>query len=223
MNLSLTYRPDIQRFGIKRLWVGQYGRVNRRTDDDRWGWTWQNAYLGVKFHNLHEMQFWHEDWVFRYKGHGYRGDTFKLRYKIFGKGPVRKWEMEAKIEDHYDWGDGYFGKIHQLSLWTDLRPWGNVELDLNGQVVWEYYPSGKLDEVKKVANVRVTYLPTRDLFFRVFAPLNPSADQYTVNALVSWTYRPMSRFYLAYNEQRSKGGKLLERIVMTKATYLWNW
>ena len=54
------------------------------------------------------------------------------------------------MEDHYDWADDYFGKIRQVSIWGETRPRDNFSLDISGNIVWEYYPSGKLDEVKKV-------------------------------------------------------------------------
>ncbi|RKY78081.1 hypothetical protein DRQ00_05890 [candidate division KSB1 bacterium] len=158
----------------------------------------------------------------RWQGKSYYGQTFRLNYDIQGQGFIRRAIIGTWMGDQYDWGDSYFGKVRVISLWAETRPRDNLSLDVDGRVVWEYYRSGKLDETKKVVNFRVTYFPTRDLFIRVFLPLNPGTGMYTVNALLSWEYRPLSRFYIAYNEHREKGVGLVDRIIVAKVSYLWN-
>ena len=218
----LGYSFFIKRFGIRRLNLNQQARASKRTDDNRWGWRWENVGLYIQLENYNGINFWHKDWYLRWQQKGYRGETFGLGYNIQGKGFIRRAYISAQGQDQYDWEDDYFGKIREISIWAETRPRDNLSLDLDGNIVWEYFPSGKLDEIKKVGNFRVTYFPTRHIFLRVFAPFNPSAHQYAVNALLSYAYRPMSRFYLAYNEQRSKDMKLTDRIIMAKFSYLWN-
>lgn len=222
---SVSYRYQIEKFGIR--WLGFYQgiRLNKRTDDPRWGWNWVNANFYFELENYDRLGFLHEDWCIRWQGDGYRGRTLGLAYDIRGKGFVRRAFVSAKMGDYYDWGDDYFGKMKELSLWAETRLRDNLGLDLDGRIVWEYLPSGRLDEVKEVVNLRVTYLPTKKLFVRVFLPFNPGARQYAINALLSWTYRPLSRFYLAYNERRedrSGDMELVDRIIMAKLSYLWN-
>jgi hypothetical protein len=218
----VDYAPVIKRFGVKRIWLGQGAWVTKRTDDHKWGWRWEDVWLDVDFENLNQMRLWHLNWYLRYQQKGYRGTTLGFRYQIRGKSLIRALGIETRIEDHYDWGDDYFGNMRTLSIWGDLKPHDNVSLDINGKVVWEYLPSGKLDEVKQVGNLRLTYLLTRDLFLRVFVPVNPASHDYAINALLSYTYRPLSSFYLAYNERRGKDMEFVDRIIMAKISYLWN-
>jgi len=222
LNGGLGYRFYLNRFGIWRVALTQYASATKRTDEERWGWHWKNLGLRIDLESRNAVDLCHQDWYFRWHGKGYRGETFSAWYKVSGKAFIREGKIGAQIEDHYDWADDYFGKIKMVYLWVDTNPSGNLALDLNGRVVWEYYPSGKLDEVKHVENLRVTYLPRKDIFLRAFLPLNPTAKQYALNFLFSWAYRPMSRLYLAYNEQRGEDMKLADRIIIAKLSYLWN-
>jgi len=168
---------------------------------------------------------WHEDWYFRFNQQGYRGDTFSLRYTLAGMPFFDDNHATFRVGEGYDWADDYFGSMRSFSIDQRLKILDNLILNYDARIVWEYFPSGELDEVKRVANFRITYLPTRDIFIRIFAPINLTTRQYGVNALFSYAYRPMSRFYLAYNERRSRGDSdisLVDRIVMAKISYLWN-
>ena len=219
---GFDYRFYVNRFGIWRVNVRQSASCEKRTDDKRWGWNWENFGVHIDQRNNNALDLSHSDWYFRWMGKGYRGQTYQGRYYIAGMGLIREARIGFRIEDHYDWQDGYFGKIRMVYVSADTRPRENLGLDINGQMVWEYFPSGKLDEVKKVLNLRFTYLPMRNIFLRAFLPMNISGKQYSLNALFSWEYSPMSRFYIAYNERRGKDMKLLDRVVVTKVAYLWS-
>ena len=54
--------------------------------------------------------------------------------------------------------------MRSLSISQRLNILDNLTLNYDAQIVWEYFPTEELDEVKRVANVRLTYLPTRDIF-----------------------------------------------------------
>ncbi|MCD6166212.1 carbohydrate binding family 9 domain-containing protein [bacterium] len=218
--LGLRFYP--KKFGIRR--IGYYPGIYtvKRTDDPKWGWYWGNISLEFQQENFNGLWFNHQNFHLRWQGKSYYGQTLGLSYDIQGQGFIRRAIIGTWMGDQYDWGDQYFGKIRLISLWAETRPRDNLSLDVDGRVVWEYYRSGKLDETKKVVNFRVTYFPTRDLFIRVFLPVNPGTGMYTVNALLSWEYRPLSRFYIAFNERREKGMGLVDRIIVAKVSYLWN-
>ena len=211
-----------ERFGIKRIEFGGGPEVTKRTDENRWGWRLTYPYFSIIFKNNDYIRFFHHHWYLRWKQKGYRGRTFELNPMIYRKAFIRVVRLWVCIGDQYDWEDDYFGSIRAIYIWADTRPWDNLSLELGGKVIWEYFPSDRLDEVKKVGNFRLTYLPTRDISLRIFAPINPSAHKYAVNLLFGWRYRPMSNFYLAYNERRGKDMKFIDRIIMAKVSYLWN-
>nr|HID59189.1 hypothetical protein [Desulfobacterales bacterium] len=217
-----NYRFEIGKFGVRWVTLGQRIHATKWTDDPRWGWDWSNASIILSLKNHDWIILEHRDWYLRWRQKGYRGETLGLSYDMRGKAFIRRLIVRGWTEDNYDWGDDYFGEIRAVSVLGEMRPRDNLSLDFDGNVIWEYLPSGKLDEIRKVGNVRVTYFPTRRIFLRVFAPLNPSLHRYAINALLSYAYSPMSRFYLAYNEQRSKNMKLTDRIIMAKLSYLWN-
>jgi hypothetical protein len=217
------YRYLLKRFGVHNISTEQILRATKPTDDDAWGWNWYTN-LNIEFYRYHRITLWHEDWYFRFQQEGYRGGTTGLGYtlsamRIFDYNRIALW-----TEEQYDWDDDYFGRINVLSLAQRLKVLENLALNYDSEIVWEYFPNGELDEVKRVANIRLTYLPTRDIFIRVFAPINITERQYGVNALISYAYHPMSRLYLAYNERRIKddSSSLMDRIIMVKISYLWN-
>jgi hypothetical protein len=218
-----SYLP--KRFGIEKIWTRQGFSATKRTDDDIWGWSWDNAGVRVIFYGHHWLDVWHEDWYFRWQKKGYRGDTFGLWYALAGMPIFDGNSVTFRTGENYDWAEDYFGSMRSFSIEQILKILDNLTLNYDTQIVWEYFPDGDLDEVKRVANVRFTYLPTKDIFIRIFAPINLTTRQVGINALFSYAYRPMSRFYIAYNEQRSKdasGISLVDRIVMAKVSYLWN-
>ena len=219
------YGHLLRRFGIHNIWTRQEFRATKRTDDSEWGWSWDNAGIRIIFFGHHWIDLLHENWYFRWKQRGYRGDTFSLWYVLAGKPLFDDTSIRVSTGEQYDWEDDYFGSIKAFSITQRLKILDNLTLNYDAQIVWEYFPTGEFDEVKRVANVRLTYLPTRDIFIRVFAPINLTTRQYGVNALISYAYRPMSRFYLAYNERRSKDASflsLVDRIIMAKISCLWN-
>jgi len=219
------YGYFLRRFGIHNISTGQTFSAVKRTDDDEWGWNWDNASIRIRFEGHDWLSLWHSDWYFRFKQKGYRGDTFGLWYTIAGKPIFDDTHIRFWTKEQYDWEDDYFGNIRAISIVQRVNILDNLTLNYDTRIVWEYFLTGKLDEVKRVANFRITYLPTRYIFIRIFAPINLSTRQYGVNVLFSYAYRPMSRFYLAYNERRSNdasGISLGYRIVMAKISYLWN-
>jgi len=219
------YGHLLRKLGIYRISTSQRFSATKQTDDDKWGWSWNNASIRIRFYENHWISLWHEDWYFRWRQEGYRGDTFGLWYVLVGKPIFDDTHIRFWAGEQYDWGDDYFGNIRGFSISQRLKVLDNFAFDYDMRIVWEYFPTGELDEVKKVVNFRITYLPTREIFIRIFAPINLSAHQYSVNTLFSYTYSPMSKLYLAYNERSNNkvsGIKVVNRIIMVKFSYLWN-
>ena len=130
--------------------------------------------------------------------------------------------------DQYDFADDYLGYIRRVSGILRFDLWEGFFLDSSTESVWEYFPSGELDEVKRVLLVRTTYFLHRDLFIRSFFQRSFHRDTVDLNLLFSYIFGPNnSRFYIAYNEHRTDTTARLnspksERILLTKLSYRFN-
>jgi len=224
MVVELHPKIYIRRFGIYTLTPRPFVRIERHTDGNE-NSKWAVADLLFHLEDRSSVAWLvHQRKYVVYKGEEYRGDLFSVGFNMSGEKSVYG-GMHFMHEDRYDFGDDYFGSVRHLSCNIHFRPRDNLSLDFDVSNYWEYFPSGDFDEFKQVDHFRVTYLPTRDFFLRVFLQVNPTTDIHSLNALLGYTYRPMSRFNLAYNESRehvSGNLKMINRIVFLKFSYLWN-
>jgi len=219
-----NYTPRIGKLGIRKMYFGQSVEGEKRTDEEKWGWDWTNVDFQMEFENVSDFRFTHTDWLWRWRHQEFRGDTSEVGFTSGGEGIFRP-EVWAWFGDQYDFGDDYFGSIRRVSVGGKIRLLENLSFALNGSLVWEYFPSGKFDELKQTWYMRTTYLVSRDLFLRAFFQVNPTTESGDLNLLLSYAYRPLSRFYLTYNESRDKTAgnlRMTNRIFFTKVSYLWN-
>lgn len=215
--------PRIGRYGIKKVGIGQGIDMSKRTDDDRFAWDWfKEAWIDWENH----AYIWGDQstYLMRWEGRSYRGQRFWLGGGAGGEGFYRL-RLEGGVADRYDFDDEYFGSIRRTSGRIELNPLENLSFRIRVSSVWEYLPSGAFDERKQLGSLRLTYLPTRDLFLRGFLQINPTDDRGDLNLLLSYTHRPGSHLYLAYTESREDEAGALKttyRALMMKFSYLWN-
>jgi hypothetical protein len=221
--LWTSFSPRIGKYGIRKIGLGQGFDAGKRTDDDRYGWSWfRNVW--INWANQCHMWFNHNNFSMRWEGKSYLGRSFWCGGGIGGEGRIRI-NANGGVEDRYDFDDEYFGSIRRISGDIDLDPLDNLALRFKLSSVWEYLPSGAFDEQAQRGSLRCTYLPTRDLFLRGFLQINPSDRAGSVHFLLSYTVRPGSHFYVAYTESRDREGgrlRLQNRALLTKINYLWN-
>ena len=121
-----------------------------------------------------------------------------------GNGRKYRLRLTGQLRDQYDFADEYLGDIRRVSGSLRFDLWEGFFLDSSTASVWEYFPSGELDEVKRTMLVRTTYFLHRDLFIRSFFQRSFHRDTVDLNLLFSYTFGPNnSRFYIAYNEHRA--------------------
>jgi hypothetical protein len=118
------------------------------------------------------------------------------------------------------------GSYRSLSLWAVMKPLVNLELESNVNHLSQYQNNFR-DRVNNIwiLDYWVRYQVTKDIFTRIFFESNLDSHQHQLNFLIGYNYYPGSYLYLAYNEQRdNSAGKfwLKQRVLMLKATYLWN-
>ena len=220
---SFKYTYSIEKHGLDQLELVQ--QISQDKDSNETGWQRNYSTQAIlSFRNGDNIWGTYSNWYFIYDQRGYKGKSYVLHYWMAPRG-VFGGVMGGALEDHYDWPDHYFGYIRRLGGWLvfNLRP--DLSMDVSMNNVWEYYASGRFDEFKQIANIRLTYYPTHDLFWRNYIQLNPRTDEYYFNALVAYTFRPFSKVYLAYNESWDKsGGKMgrKDKIVFMKVAYLLN-
>jgi hypothetical protein len=118
------------------------------------------------------------------------------------------------------------GTYRLFSLWATVKPLVNLELETNVNHESQYQNDFK-DRIHNVwiLDHWLRYQITKDIFTRLFFESNLDSHQHQLNFLIGYNYFPGSYLYLAYNEQRDNSAgefKLKERVLMLKATYLWN-
>ena len=214
---SYGWRPDF--LGIRNIYLGQNLIAERRTNEEGWEWQWTNVNVNVRRLDDSRAFFSHNNWQLRWQQKKYNGNSFGAGFDT-GNGRKYRLSLIGQLRDQYDFADEYLGDIRRVSGSLRFDLWEGFFLDSSTESVWEYFPSGELDEVKRTMLVRTTYFLHRDLFIRSFFQRSFHRDTVDLNLLFSYTFGPNnSRFYIAYNEHRAD---TTERILLTKLSYRFN-
>ena len=211
------WRPGF--LDIERVSLSQGFLAEQRTNEEGWEWLWRNVNVDVSRRDGSWAWFSHDNWQMLWQKKTYKGDTFDVGFDT-GNGNKYRLRLSGQLRDQYDFTDEYLGDIRRVSGSLRFDLWEGFFLDSSTESVWEYFPSGALDEVKRTMLVRTTYFLHRDLFIRSFFQRSFHRDTVDLNLLFSYTFGPNnSRFYIAYNEHRAD---TTERILLTKLSYRFN-
>jgi len=75
--------------------------------------------------------------------------------------------------------------------------------------------------LSKLLTTRVNYNFNTRMFFNALVQYNSDNHQWTSNLRFNVIHRPLSDFYLVYNERRDeRTGQMLTRAVIAKMTYM---
>ena len=216
---SYALRPQF--LGIKQIYLGQALTAEKRTNEEGWEWQWTNVDLYVRRWDDSRVWFTHENWQLRWQQHTYKGDSFDAGFDT-GNGRKYRIRLTGQLRDQYDFADEYLGDIRRVSGLLRFNLGKGFFFDSSSESVWEYFPSGELDEVKRVLLLRTTYFFQRDVFVRSFFQRSFHEDTLDLNLLLSYRFGVNdSRFYIAYNEHRAKD-EAVERVLLTKISYMSN-
>ena len=214
---SYGWRPNL--LGIEKVFLGQGFTAERRTNEAGWEWEWSNIDVYVRRRDHSRVWFDHQNWQLRWQQKTYNGDSFRAGFDT-GNGRKYRLRLTGQLRDQYDFADEYLGDIRRVSGTLRFDLWEGLFLDAGTESVWEYFPSGALDEVKRTVLLRTTYFLHRDLFIRSFFQRSFHKDTVDLNLLFSYTFGVNnSRLYVAYNEHRAD---TTDRILLTKLSYRFN-
>jgi len=92
------------------------------------------------------------------------------------------------------------------------------------QVTWDHndvsLPSG--DFTTDLVVTRLQYSFSNNLFLKGLIQYNSDLDQVSSNIRFNFIHRPLSDFFLIYNEKRSTTGEVSERALIAKLTYIFS-
>ncbi len=92
----------------------------------------------------------------------------------------------------------------------------------SSQVSWRYddvrLPSG--DFTTHLVTTRLRYSFTTSMFLNALIQYNSTLKEFSSNIRFNFIYKPLSDFFLVYNERRSSTGEVRERVLIAKLTYL---
>ena len=81
-------------------------------------------------------------------------------------------------------------------------------------------PSGAF--TTDLASTRLSYSFSTDLFLNALIQYNSTLQEISSNIRFNFIYKPLSDFFLVYNERRSNTGEVKERALIAKLTYLFD-
>ena len=68
----------------------------------------------------------------------------------------------------------------------------------------------------------MTYSFATNMFLNALIQYNSRLDQVSSNIRFNLIHKPMSDFFLVYNERRGSNGEIVDRALIAKLTYLFN-
>lgn len=115
-------------------------------------------------------------------------------------------------------GNFFDGDKDSYSLGFILQPGYRFFSDVS----WRYddvrLPSG--DFTTNLVSTRLRYSFSTTMFLNALIQYNSTLREFSSNIRLNFIYKPLSDFFLVYNERRSSTGEVRERALIAKLTYL---
>ena len=112
------------------------------------------------------------------------------------------------------------GEKDTYSLGFRLQP----NYHFTADVSWEHdevaLPSG--DFSTNLVNTRLLYSFNPRMFLNALIQYNNTVREVESNIRFNYIYKPLSDFFLVYNERRTTTGEVTERALIAKITYLFD-
>jgi len=139
---------------------------------------------------------------------------FNEFFVYFASDPSRMFGGNASVST----GGFFDGDKDSYSLGFHLQPGYHFRADLT----WSYddvsLPSG--DFTTQLVNTRLSYSFTPSVFLNALIQYNSTIKEISSNIRFNFIYKPLSDFFLVYNERRSTTGEVRERALIAKITYV---
>jgi hypothetical protein len=125
----------------------------------------------------------------------------------------------VSFNSRYSLGRFYDGYRRGYNFGPSLRLNENFNASFGVQLNDIEVPTGAF--VSKLLTTRVNYNFNTKMFFNALVQYNSDNRQWTSNLRFNFIHRPLSDFFLVYNERRDeRTGEMLSRAVIAKMTYL---
>ncbi len=117
-------------------------------------------------------------------------------------------------------GGFYDGDRDSYRVGMQLQP----SYRFNADMTWSHdkidLPSG--DFSTDLVTSRVAYSFNTRMFLNALIQYNSASGEITSNVRYNFNYKPLSDFFLVYNERRSSSGEVLDRALIAKLTYVFS-
>ena len=118
-------------------------------------------------------------------------------------------------------GDFYSGTLQSYKGGATIRP--SERVNVQTTLTHNRYRLPEGDFNTSLLTSRINYSFSTRLFVNALIQYNSDARQWSTNVRLDLIHRPLSDFFLVYNDQRdSKNGDLLNRALIAKMTYLFS-
>jgi hypothetical protein len=119
----------------------------------------------------------------------------------------------------YSFGTFYDGYKRSYSIGPSMRPNEKLNASLNLQINDIDLPD--VSYVSTLATARVNYSFTTSVFLNALVQYNTDSGQLSSNVRLNIIHRPLSDFFLVYNERRDEQTNVrLDRALIAKVTYM---
>jgi hypothetical protein len=123
------------------------------------------------------------------------------------------------LNTRYATGSFYDGYRRNVSVGPSIRLNEKLNASVNLQLNDIEVSTGAF--LSKLLTTRVNYNFNTRMFFNALVQYNSDNHQWTSNLRLNVIHRPLSDFFLVYNERRDeRTGQMLTRAVIAKMTYM---
>ena len=125
----------------------------------------------------------------------------------------------VSVNSRYSTGEFYDGYRRSYTVGPSLRWNENLNIAFNVQINDITLSTG--DFVSTLVTSRINYNFNTKVFLNALLQYNTDSQQWSSNLRLNIIHRPLSDFFLVYNERRDeRAGDLLNRALVAKMTYL---
>ena len=253
---QLEYTPRLAVLGHEKLVIGTGSYLSQGLYTNKYFSDWKHQHPGLQMNpqfdadlllwsnsvwsrvKFRELFLERIDFIFNYAREAELTEVFwaKEAQMMFRTDTAKRFftTFQVGMGNFYNFSQKYIGNQRSLDIQGTLRPKDNLTLELVLAIAQTSTPAGEIDGEFISNSVRVTYLLTKDLFFRLstqtfwgqtYYSETETDLRYLISGLIGWEYSPKSHFFLAYNESRdtlARQLRLKNRVIVAKVSYLWD-
>jgi len=209
--MSFTYKPFLNRFGIRQIFIEpNYDQVTLTTGEhDDSGADFR---FRVQFKNFWSVRINYS--YNRVRFYEFENQTSLDRQRVYITPRVMTWletndnkavslRFRASWQKFVDFSDKYYGRTWNYEIGLNARVAGRTRLELRGSLYREFFMNGKLEENRSLILARIGQQFTRKLRARVLAQFNNDnkKNRVNINSLISYDFTARSALAIGYNTE----------------------